>query len=78
MYGLVDGWVESQFLCTLGRLEGDEKMGDGAAVASERVLSFFGSEFGYFAFVNFLGFLDAQAYGQRVSVLRLRGPDMYQ
>lgn len=35
-------------------------MRDGATVASERVLGLFGREFYYFAFVDFLSFLDTE------------------
>lgn len=37
-------------------------MGDGAAIASQWVLCFFGNELGDFAFVDFFGFSDAEAY----------------
>lgn len=36
-------------------------MRDGAAVAAEGVFGFFGREFDDFAFVDFFGFLDAEA-----------------
>jgi hypothetical protein len=39
-------------------------MRDCAAVASERVLGFFGREFYYLAFVDFLGFLDTEAWSE--------------
>lgn len=59
----VDARVEAELFGALAALEADDDVGDGFAVAAERVFGFFGGEVGDFAFVDFFGFFDAEACG---------------
>jgi hypothetical protein len=62
LYCLVYRWVQPQLFGAFCGFEGDEEVGDGASIASKRVLGFFGRELGYLAFVDLLGFLDTETY----------------
>ena len=65
LYTLVDTRIEAELLGALGRLEGDDDVRDGLAVAGQRVLGLGGGQFGHLSLVHLLGLLYSQAYVSR-------------
>lgn len=59
--GFVDGRVQAQLLCALGRLQHHDEVRNRAAVATKRVLRLLGRELRHLALINLLRLADTQA-----------------